>query len=171
MIEYLEIGKIVNTHGIKGELKVLPLTDDSRRYDRLRSLFIEQKGELRKYDIEYVRYHKGFVLLKLLGIENMEEAELLRNHVLKIHRKDAIKLPEGSYFICDMIGMQVNDISGKQIGLLEDVLKTGSNDVYIVKKEDKEILIPALKSVVKRIDLESKQMIVDLPEGIMEDEV
>ncbi|MGE5473111.1 MAG: ribosome maturation factor RimM [Ignavibacteriales bacterium] len=171
MIEYLEIGKIINTHGVKGELKVLPLTDDARRFDKLESLFIDQKGELKKYDIEYVRYHKGFVLLKVKGIESMEQADLLRNHVLKIHRKDAVRLPEGSYFICDIIGMQVNDISGRKLGLLQDVLKTGSNDVYIVKEEDKEILIPALKSVVKSVDLESKQMIVDLPEGIIEDEV
>ncbi|MGE5329001.1 MAG: ribosome maturation factor RimM [Deltaproteobacteria bacterium] len=171
MIEYLEIGKIINTHGIKGELKVLPLTDDPKRYNKLKFLFVDNKGSFQKYDVEYVKYHKSFVILKLRGVESMEQAELLKNHVLKVHRKDAVKLPEGSYFICDIIGMTVKAISGQELGLLEDVLKTGSNDVYIVRKEGKELLIPALKAVVKSIDLESKQMLVDLPEGIMEDEV
>lgn len=171
MIEYLEIGKIINTHGVRGELKILPLTDEPKRFDKLKSLFIDQKGNLIKYDIEYVRYHKGFVLLKLKGVESMEQADILRNHVLKIHRKDAVKLPEGSYFICDIVGLQVNDITGKDLGLLEEVLKTGSNDVYVVRKEEKEILIPALKTIVKSIDLEAKQIIVDLPEGINDDEV
>ena len=171
MIEYLEIGKIINTHGIKGELKVLSLTDDAKRYDNLKCLFVEEKGVLKNYDIEYVRYHKGFILLKLRGVESMEQAESMRSHVLKVHRKDAVKLPEGSYFICDIIGIQVIDTNGKELGLLEDVLKTGSNDVYIVRKDGKEILIPALKTIVKSIDLQSEKMIVDLPEGIMDDEV
>lgn len=171
MIEYLEIGKIINTHGVKGEVKVLPLTDDARRYDKLKSVLIEEKGLSIKYDIEQVRYNKGFILLKLVGVENMEQAEQLRNHVLKVHRKDAVKLPEGSYFICDIIGLQVIDIEGKEIGEIADVLKTGSNDVYVIKKEEKEILVPALKTVVKEIDLDAGRMIVDLPEGILEDEV
>jgi len=171
MIEYLEIGKIINTHGIKGELKVLPLTDDVRRYDKLKDFFIEEKGLLKRYDIEYIRYHKGYVLIKLIGVENMEQAELLRNHVLKVNRKEAVKLPEGSYFICDIIGMQVVDMSGNELGCLKDVIKTGSNDVYVVGKDEEEILIPALKTVVKNIDLESNKMIVDLPKGLMDDEV
>ena len=172
MIEYLEIGKVINTHGVKGEVKVLPLTDDPERYSLLKSVFIDNNGKLEEHKIESVRYNKGFVLLKLKGLNSIEDAEKFRNKVLSINREDAIKLPEGSYFICDLIGIVITDISGTELGTLEDVIKTGSNDVYIVKsKEKKEILIPALKTIIKCINIEQKTMLVDLPEEILDNEI
>lgn len=167
MVEYLEIGKVVNTHGVRGEVKVLPLTDDPARYNLLKSLFVDEHGRLEKYAIDSVRYDKKFVLLKLTGIDSLNDAEKLRDKVLKIHRKDAVKLPEGSYFITDIMGMEVFDVQGRSLGTVADIIKTGSNDVYVVRQEEKEILIPALKTVVKSIDLEAGRMLVDLPEGII----
>jgi 16S rRNA processing protein RimM len=171
MIEYLDIGKIINTHGVRGEVKVLPLTDDVSRYQLLKEVIIERKGKMEQYAIDSVRVHKGNVLLKLKGVDNMEQAELLRNAVLKVHRNDAVKLPKDSYFICDIIGLNVFDSKGQALGAIKDVLKTGSNDVYIIDYKGKEVLIPALKTVVKNIDIEAGTMVVDLPEGIIEDEV
>ncbi len=167
MIEYLDIGKVVNTHGVKGELKVMPLTDDPLRYSLLKYVLIDKDGKLEEYKIDSVRFHKNFVLLKLSGLETLEEAEKLKSRVLKIHRKDAVKLPEGSYFICDLIGIKVLNMNGSKLGTLKDVIKTGGNDVYVVQHEEKELLIPALKSVVKNIDLNKREMLVDLPEGLL----
>lgn len=174
MIRYLDIGKIVNTHGVKGELKVLPLTDNPQRYSILRDLFIDNNGILEKYSVQSVRYHKGFVLLKLKEIQTMTEAAKFKNKFIKIDRKDAIRLPEDTYFICDIIGLQVFDAFGKELGYIESVFQTGSNDVYVIKPQDKnkkEILIPAIKSVIKHIDIENKRMLVELPEGLLEDEI
>lgn len=171
MIEYLDIGKVINTHGVRGEVKVIPLTDDPLRYNLLKEVLIEEHDKLKNYSIQSVRYHKGFILLKLVNIDNMDDAEKLRNKVLKIHRKDAVQLPEGSYFICDLIGIKVFGINQMELGTIKEILKTGSNDVYVVSYGEKEILIPALKTVVKSIDLESGKMVVDLPKGIIEDEI
>ncbi len=167
MIEYLDIGKVVNTHGVKGELKVMPLTDDPLRYNLLTHLLIEEDGKLVEYSIDSVRFHKSFVLIKLSGIETLEDAEKLKNTILKIHRRDAVSLPEGSYFICDLIGIRVHDMNGSELGTLKDIINTGSNDVYVVQYKEGELLIPALKSVVKSIDLDQGKMLVDLPEGLL----
>lgn len=167
MIEYLDIGKVINTHGVKGEVKVLPLTDNPERYDLLKHLFLDRDGTLKEYNVEWVKYHKGFVLLKLKGIDNLNHAEEVKNCILKVHRSQAVELPEGSYFICDLIGIIVYDLEGKELGSLRDVLQTGSNDVYVVSKDGSDILIPALKTVVKDIDLEHRRILVDLPEGIL----
>lgn len=171
MIEYLDIGKVINTHGVRGEVKVLPLTDDPRRYNLLKCLFIDHKDKLEKISIESVRYQNNLVLIKFTGIETLDDAEKLKNKVLKIYRKDAVKLPEGSYFICDIIGLKVFNMLGKELGTVKNILKTGSNDVYVVDNKEKEILIPALKAVVKSIDIEEGKMLVDLPEGILEYEI
>lgn len=177
MIEYLEIGEIVNTHGIKGELKVIPLTNNPERYDELSSVYIECDGNnkvigcLKELQVEKVRYYKGLVFLKLKGIDNIETAQSYKGCFIKISRKDAVKLPEGSYFICDLVGLEVFTSDGRELGILKEVLKTGANDVYNVEKEGKSILIPALKQVVKLVDIEAGIIKVDLPEGILDDEI
>ncbi|MDP4094445.1 MAG: ribosome maturation factor RimM [Bacillota bacterium] len=168
MEEYLEIGKIINVHGVKGELKVLPLTDDPSRYDELKWAYIEKEGQLKRYDFQGVKYFKGFVFLKLKGIDAVEDAELLKNLFIKVDRKNAVKLPENSYFICDLIGCEVLDENDNKLGILNNIISTGSNDVYIVKDEnDREILIPALKSVVREISVDNKIIRVTLPEGLI----
>ena len=171
MIDYLEIGRIVNTHGIRGELKVLPLTDDPERFRLLKEILVEQKGELKKIDIESIRIHKGNVLVVLKGIDIIEKAELLKGTIITVHRKDAIKLPENKFFICDMLGLAVFDQNEQLLGTLKDIIKTGSNDVYIIDCNGKDLLIPALKSVVQKIDFEEGKIKVILPEEIESDEV
>ena len=107
MQKRLEIGQIVNTFGIKGEVKVVPFTDDIRRFDELEKVYVKIKGESKQYQIENVKYHKNMVLLKFKGIDKIEEAEKLRNAFLEIDREDAIPLEEGTYFIADLIGLKV----------------------------------------------------------------
>ncbi|MDF2592045.1 MAG: rimM [Clostridia bacterium] len=167
MLDYLSIGQIVNTHGIKGEVKVYPLTDNVSRFDKLKEVYIESKGELVKYQIESAKHLKNTVIIKLKGIETMNDAEKLRDQYIKVGRWDAVRLPKDSFFVCDIIESDVYDIHGEPLGKLVDVLQTGANDVYVVKDEKREILIPALKTVVKEINLQNKKIIVDLPEGLI----
>ncbi|OGO78522.1 MAG: 16S rRNA processing protein RimM [Clostridiales bacterium GWB2_37_7] len=167
MLEYLSIGQIVNTHGIRGELKVYPLTDDAARFDKLKEVYIESKGVMTKYQVESSKHLKNTVILKLKGIDTMNDAEKLRQLYLKVGRWDAVRLPKDAFFVCDIVDSEVYDIHGVLLGKLYDVLQTGSNDVYVVKTEDKDLLIPALKSVVKEINLQSRKIIVDLPEGLI----
>ncbi|MDF2891669.1 MAG: rRNA processing protein RimM [Clostridia bacterium] len=167
MLEYLSIGQIVNTHGIKGEVKVYPLTDDASRFDKLKEVYIESKNEMTKYQVESAKHLKNTVILKLKGIDTMNDAEKLRQLYIKVGRWDAVRLPKDTFFICDIVESEVFDIHGQLLGKLHDVLQTGSNDVYVVKNEQREILIPALKTVVKEINLQNKKIIVDLPEGLI----
>ena len=167
MLEYLSIGQIVNTQGIKGEVKVFPLTNDAKRFDKLKEVFVETKGELVKYQVESSKHLKNTVILKLKGIDTMNDAEKLRDLYIKVGRWDAVRLPKDSFFICDIVESEVFDIHGELLGKLVDVLQTGANDVYVVKDQKREILIPALKTVVKEINLQNKKIIVDLPEGLI----
>lgn len=171
MNNLLEIGQIVNSYGIKGFLKVVPYTDDINRYSKLKEIFIEKNKKLIKMQIEEVKYHKNLVLLKLKGIDDINDTLEFKNCYIKIDRSDAINLPEDSYFIVDLIGLEVFTEAGKSLGNLVDVFPTGSNDVYVVKNElGKQILLPAIGDVIKEVDIESKKMIVHLLEG-MQDEV
>ena len=168
MEKYLEVGQIVNTFGIKGQVKVVPFTDDIKRFDELKQIYIQKNNSLEPFEIEEVKYHKNMVLLKLKGIDTMEQAERLRNYYIKIDRKDAKKLPEGTYFIADLIGLEVYTDENKLLGILEDIYNTGSSDIYVVKDElGKQILLPAIKDVVKTIDLENKKIIVHIIEGLI----
>lgn len=165
--EYLDIGKIVNTHGVKGELKILPFTDDITRFERLNSVLIKKsENDYDEYVIDNVRYHKDFVLIKFDKVDNMNDAEKLKNRILSIKRQDAIDLPEDTYFICELIGCKVYE-NDRLLGELIDVIQTGSNDVYVVKREGhKDLLIPVLKDVVKVVDIENERIEVELLEGL-----
>lgn len=168
MNKYLELGQIVNTFGIKGQVKVNPFTDDIRRFDELKEVYIEKKNELKLFQIEKVNYSKNMVILKLKGIETPEEAEKLRSSYLKINRKDAKKLPEGTYYIADLIGLDVYTDENKLLGKVDYIYNTGSNDIYVVKDEQgKEILLPAIKDVLQRVDLENGKIIVHIIEGLI----
>jgi 16S rRNA processing protein RimM len=168
MQEYLEVGQIVNTNGLKGLLKINPFTDDITRFERLKTIFIEHKKELLEFEIESVRYQKKQVLLKLKGIDTIEEAEKYREDYLKINRNKEEKLPEDTYYIVDLIGLDIYTEGGELLGKLDDVFSTGSNDVYVVKNsEGKQILLPAISDVIKNIDLEQKKIVVNLIEGLL----
>ncbi|HHW00047.1 MAG TPA: 16S rRNA processing protein RimM [Clostridiaceae bacterium] len=172
MHQYLEIGKIINTHGVRGEVKVIPLTDNIERFDDLEWVFVDRSGNLERHNVLGVKYFRDLVILKLEGINNMNEAETLKGLFLLVDRENAVKLPEDTYFICDIIGCEVLEENGNTLGIVEDVLQTGSNDVYVVKGHNgREILIPALKSVVLEVLIEEKKIIVKIPEGLIDNEV
>ena len=164
----LEIGQIVNTFGIKGFVKVNPWVNDVTRFDDLKKVYIKIRKELKTLEIEEVKYHKNQVLLKFKGVETVEQAEMLRNAILEIDRKDAIPLAEGEYFIADLLESEVYTDEGEKLGILEDIFNTGSNDIYVVKNElGKSILLPRIKDVFKEIDVENKKIIVHLIEGLI----
>ncbi len=168
MQEFLEIGQIVNTFGIKGMVKIKPFTDDINRFDDLEKIYIEKNNNKKEYEIEEVKYHKGMVLMKLKGVNTPEEAELLRNYYLKVKREDEPELEEGTYYIVDLIGLDVYSDDGKLLGKLDDIFNTGSNDIYVVKDElGKQILFPAISDVVKDINLEEKKIIVHILNGLI----
>ena len=168
MQKRLEIGQIVNTFGIKGEVKVFPLTDDIKRFDDLETVYVKNKKESQLYNIESIKYHKNFVLIKFKEINTVEQAETLRNSYLEVDRAQAIPLNEGEYFIADLIGLEVYSDEGKLIGKVDDIYNTGANDIYVVKDDlGKQTLLPGIKDVIKNVDLEKGQIIVHLIPGLI----
>ena len=168
MLPNLEIGQIVNTFGIKGMVKVKPFTDDIKRFDSLKKVYIENNSNKKEYEIEEVKYHKNMVLIKFEGIENIEQAERLRNSYLTISRDSAEELEEGRYYVVDLLGLEVYTDEQILLGTLEDIFNTGSNDIYVVKNEEgKQILLPAIQDVIKKIDIENKKVIVHLLPGLV----
>lgn len=168
MEEYFEIGQIVNTSGLKGVIKVKPFTDDITKFNNLKTIYISIKKELKEFKIEQVRFSKNMVFLKLEGIDTIEEAENYRNLYLKVKRDKDEELEEGSYYIVDIIGCKVFTDEQKELGKVDDVFSTGSNDVYVVKDGvGKQILLPAIKEVIKNIDIENKTITVHLLEGLV----
>ncbi len=168
MQEYLEIGQIVNTFGVKGMVKVKPFTDDITRFDKLKKVYICKKASMEEVEIEEVKYHKNMVLLKIKGINDMNQAEKCKGLYLKIHRKDAIKLPKDTYFIADLLGLEVYTDEGVLLGKVDDIYNTGSNDIYVVKDDlGKQILLPGTKEVLKEISLEKEKIVVHLIKGLI----
>lgn len=143
MQEYFEVGQIVNTFGIKGQLKVKPFTDDINRFEELKTVYICKKNEMKKVEIEDVKYNKQCVLLKIKGIEDLTEAEKYKGLFLKIDRKDAKKLPKDTYFIADILGLEVYTEEGELLGKVDDIFPTGANDVYVIKDEMRKTIIIA----------------------------
>ncbi|MDR0405881.1 MAG: ribosome maturation factor RimM [Clostridiales bacterium] len=158
----LEIGKIVNTHGLKGEVKVTPWCDEPSVFSRLERVILSG----REVAITAVKYHKNSVILKLDGIDGIAEADALRNVILYVERAWLGALPEGTYYVTDLIGLAVY-AEGKPLGKIEDCFSTGSNDVYAVRSDDgRQLLLPAIQQVIKRVDLPRGVMEVALMEGL-----
>ena len=167
-MEYIEIGQIVNTNGLKGIVKVNPFTDDINVFEQIKYVYIDFKNELKKVKIQQVRYNKNQVLLKLEGIDSIEEADKYRTCYIKTEKKKQEDLGEDTYYIVDLIGLTVFSTEGENLGIIDDVFPTGSNDVYVVKDNlGKQILIPAIADVVKEVDLKNKKMIVNLIPGLL----
>ena len=168
MTKYLEIGQIVNTFGIKGMVKVKPFTDNIERFSNLEKIYIKNKSGQTEYKIQEIKYHKNMVLIKFEGIENPEQADLLRNSYLIVDRETEEPLEPGRYYIVDMIGLDVFTDDNEYLGKLEDIYNTGSNDIYVVKNElGKQVLLPAIEDVIKNIDMDSKKVIVHLIPGLV----
>ncbi|MCL2592805.1 MAG: ribosome maturation factor RimM [Defluviitaleaceae bacterium] len=169
-MDFFDIGTIINTHGIKGEVRVYPLTDEPERFKKLKQARIFLRGQEFFYDIESAKLHKQFVILKLKGIESIEDANKLRDGVIKIERKDAIELEEDEYFAKDLYNMLVVLENGEELGILTDIIITGANDVYVVRSEGKkDILIPAIKQCILNVDVKNKKMTVHLLKGLRDE--
>lgn len=168
MIDYLKIGQIINTHGVRGEVKVYPLTDDIKRFGKLKHLYMKETEEYSVFNIEGIKYFKNMVILKLEGINDMNEAIKLIDSYLYINRENAVKLSKDTYFIADLVGMDVYTLEDERLGSIINVFPTGSNDVYEIKRDNgKTFLIPAIKDVVKEVDVENKRMNIVLIEGLL----
>lgn len=168
MLQYLKIGQIINTHGVKGEFKIFPLTDNIKRFSKLKRVFLKSGEDFRVVEVEGVKYLNDLVILKLADINDMNEAQKLKNQYIFVDRENAVKLQKDSYFIADLIGLQVLTEDGELLGRLVSVFSTGSNDVYDIKQENgKSILIPAIKDVIKSVDIEGRKMIIKLLEGLI----
>ena len=166
MESLLEVGKIVNSYGIKGYLKVVPLVDNKEQFEAFKTLYIKNKQKNEMLEVQNVKYSKDLVLLKVVGIETIEEALQYKNEYLLAKRED-ITLEEGAHFIVDLIGLEVVTDTGEILGTLTEVLQPGANDVYVVKKDGKEILLPAIPDVIKNIDIDGKKITVHLLDGLI----
>ncbi len=161
---YIDFGKITSMHGIKGEVKVYPYTDNIEYILSLKKLYIN----LKEYKIDNIRFHKNMFIIKLNGINTIEDAEKFRDSIVQREIDNNEVLEEDTYYVKDLIGLKVFLENGEEFGTLIDVFQTGANDVYVIKDiNDKEILIPAIKDVVKHIDIENHKMIIKLMEGLV----
>ena len=166
--EFIIIGKVVSAQGNKGEVNVLPLTDSIDRFKNLSTVFLRNKNSQTVLSIEKIRIKKDMVILKLKDIENIEEAKTIVGSFLEVERKNAVKLPKGTYFIFEIIGLEVYTENNVFLGKVENVISTGSNDIYIVKdKNEKELFIPAIREVVKNINLEKKRITINIVDGLI----
>ncbi|MBB2183009.1 16S rRNA processing protein RimM [Lachnospiraceae bacterium MD1] len=167
MDNYLRVGVISSTHGIRGEVKVFPTTDDLRRFDDLTEVILDTGKELIPLEVEGVKYFKQQAILKFKGIDDINEIEKYRGKDLLVSRDNAVKLHENEYFIYDLIDSEIITDTGESLGILTEILTTSANDVYVVKTPDhKEILIPSIKECILNVDVEQKKIIVHLLPGL-----
>ncbi|MCR4687779.1 MAG: ribosome maturation factor RimM [Lachnospiraceae bacterium] len=166
MEDYLMVGVIANTHGVRGEVKVYPTTDDVNRFKKLKEIYMgDEKAPLH---IQSVKFQKNMVILGFKEYTSLNEVEGLRNKELFVDRAHAVKLQKDEYFISDLIGMKVVTDEGAEFGELTDVMTTGANDVYVVKTTDgKEVLLPAIKECVLKVDMNERVMSVHIMEGLL----
>jgi len=166
--DFIVIGKVVSTQGNKGEVNVLPLTDSIDRFKNLDNVFLRNKNSHPTLTVEKIRIKKDTIILKLKDIKNIEEAKMIVGSFLEVERKNAVKLSKDTYFIFEIIGLEVYTENNIFLGKVENVISTGSNDVYVVKRKDKEeLFIPAIHDVVKNIDLEKKRITINMVDGLI----
>jgi len=167
MEDYLRIGIIANTHGLKGETKIFATTDDLDRFDMLEYCMADTGNGLVRLDVEGVKYFKKSAILKFKGIDSIDEAEKYKGMDILVDREHAIGLEENEYFIADLIGLAVFEEDGGLVGTLADVIQTGANDVFVVMNGDKdEILLPYIEECILDIDLEGRRMTVRVMPGL-----
>ncbi|MDR7869922.1 MAG: ribosome maturation factor RimM [Tissierellaceae bacterium] len=167
-MEFTIIGKIINTHGIKGEVKIYPLTDDIERFSDLKKVYIGDSKE--EFSLKSVKYHKGFPIVGFNEFNDINQILRFKDEYVYIDDNDRIILPRDHYFIFDLVDCEVLDMSENKIGYVSDVLQNVSNDVYVVKDDvnNKEYLIPAVKEFVKDVDIANKKIMIDPIEGMIE---
>ena len=166
--EFIVIGKVVSAQGNKGEVNVLPLTDSIDRFNNLDNVFLRNKNSQTILNVEKIRIRKNMVILKLKDIENIQEAKMIVGSILEVERKNAVKLSKDTYFTFEIIGLKVYTENNIFLGKVENIISTGSNDVYVVKRKDKEeLFIPAIHDVVKNINLEKKRITINMVDGLI----
>ncbi len=169
MDNYLRVGVIASTHGIGGEVKVFPTTDDNKRFKKLKQVFLDTGKEYLELEVERVRFFKQMVIVKFKGINNINDIEKYKGKDLLVTRENAVPLEENEYFIYDIMDAQVVDEEGKEIGTLVEVLATGANDVYVVKTpQGKEILMPVIDECILDIDFDNKVVTAHIMPGLLD---
>lgn len=166
MEDVFQVGVISTTHGIAGEVKVFPTTDDMNRFKKLKEVILDTGKETQLLHIQQVRFFKNMVIVKFKEFRNINDVERLRGKSLYVTRENAVKLQKDEYFIADMIGIQVVSDEGEDLGILQDVMQTGANDVYVVEKDGEELLIPAIKDCILSVNVEEGKMEVHLLPGL-----
>ena len=171
MEQLLQVGVISSTHGVRGEVKVFPTTDDANRFKKLKKVILDTGMEKKELEIQGVKFFKQFVILKFKGIDNINDIEKYKGKSLYVTRENAVKLKKDEYFIADLIDMQVVLEDGTLLGILTDVMKTGANDVYCVDSEKYgEVLLPAIGECILDVDVDGRKMTVHLMPGLIDEE-
>ncbi len=167
-MDYIYIGRVANTHGVRGGVKVFPTTDDINRFRKLKTIILEDtKGKDTEYKILGLKYAGQFAVLQLEGVDDIESALLLKQSIVKIPRKEALPLGKDEFYVEDLIGVEIFE-NNEQIGVLKDVMFTGSNEVYIIDMVDgRELLLPAIKDCVLKVSLRKNRMDVHVMEGLL----
>lgn len=169
MVDTLRVGIITSTHGVHGEVKVFPTTDDARRFKELKKVLLDTGKEQKLMEIEHVKFFKNMVILKFRGYDSINDIEIYKNKDLLVTRDQAVKLGPDENFIADLIGLQVVTDEGENLGSVTDVIQTGANDVYeVTTPEGKAILFPAIKQCILKVDLEQQQMTVHVLDGLLD---
>ncbi len=169
MEDMFQVGVISSTHGIAGEVKVYPTTDDPKRFKKLKTVLLDTGKDMRELEIAGVKFFKQMVILKFRGYDRIEDIQPYRGKSLYVTRENAVRLKKDEYFIADLIGMKVYEEDDSCLGELTDVLQTGANDVYVVKMGNgKDVLIPAIRQCILDVDIEAGRMKVHLLEGLLE---
>ena len=169
MEDYLQVGVIANTHGVRGEVKVFPTTDDAKRFEKLKEVLLDTGKELKTMEIQQVRFFKNMVIVKFKGYDTINDIEIYKGKDLLVTREHAVELGPDENFIVDLIGLSVETDEGELLGELTDVLITGANDVYEVTRTDgKKVLLPAIKDCVLDVDLEAGRVLVHVLEGLLD---
>lgn len=167
MEDLLQVGIITSTHGVRGEVKVFPTTDDASRFKKLKKVILDTGKENIELEIAGVKFFKNMVILKFKEFDNINDVEKYRQKKLYVTRENAVKLKKNEYFIADLIGLTVQTDDGETLGELTDVLQTGANDVYVIRTADsEEILLPAIKECIKEVNIEGGSMLVHMMPGL-----
>lgn len=168
MEELLQVGVISSTHGVRGEVKVFPTTDDINRFKKLKQVILDTGREKLILEVQGVKFFKQFAILKFKGIDNINDIEKYKGKSLFVDREHAVKLRKDEYFIADMIGLDVYTEEDTFFGVLKDVIETGANDVYVISSEEHgEVLVPAIKQCILNVDIENGKMTIHLLEGLI----
>lgn len=168
MEDMLQVGVITQTHGVHGEVKVFPTTDDAERFKELKQVILDTRKGTLSLEIQAVKFFKQYVILKFKGIDNINDIERYKRCPLLVTRDEAVELEEDEYFIADMIGLTVATEDGGVLGTLKDVIRTGANDVYVIQSDRYgEVLLPAIKDCILDVDIQGGRMKVHLLDGLV----